>query len=53
MCNRLATAESVPFLDQKINMRSSARPIGYKTFFMINSTEHEISTAQKNYNTDK
>ena len=25
----------------------------YKTFFMLNSTEHEISIAHKNYNTDK
>ena len=24
-----------------------ARPRGYKTFFMLNSTEHEISTAHK------
>ena len=24
------------------------RPRGYKTFFMLNSTEHEISTANKN-----
>ena len=24
------------------------RPQGYKTFFMLNSTEHEISTAHKN-----
>ena len=23
-------------------------PLGYKTFFMLNSTEHEISTAYKN-----
>ena len=23
-------------------------PLGYKTFFMLNSTEHEISTAHKN-----
>ena len=29
------------------------RPRGYKTFFMPNSTEHEISDAHKNYNTDK
>ena len=26
---------------------------GYKTFFMLNSTEHEISTAHKHLNTDK
>ena len=26
---------------------------GYKTFFMLNSTEHKISTAHKNENTDK
>ena len=26
---------------------------GYKTFFMLNSTEHEISTAHKNQNTDR
>ena len=29
------------------------RPRGYKTFFMLNSTEHEISTGHKNLNTDK
>ena len=28
-------------------------PRGYKTFFMLNSTEHEISTAHKNKNTNK
>ena len=27
---------------------SKSRPRGYKTFFMLNSTEHEISTAPKN-----
>ena len=26
---------------------------GYKTFFMLNSIEHEILTAHKNWNTDK
>ena len=26
----------------------SSWPRGYKTFFMLNSTEHEISTAHKN-----
>ena len=26
---------------------SQARPRGYKTFFMLNSTEHEISIAHK------
>ena len=29
------------------------RPRGYKTFFKLNSTEHEISTAHKNCNIDK
>ena len=33
--------------------RSDAWPRGYDTFFMLNSTEHEISTAHKNLNTDK
>ena len=28
-------------------------PQGYKTFIMLNSTEHKISTAHKNWNTDK
>ena len=28
-------------------------PLGYKTFFMLNSTEHKISTENKNLNTDK
>ena len=27
---------------------NSTRPQGFKTFFMLNSTEHEISTAYKN-----
>ena len=27
---------------------SQYRPRGHKTFFMLNSTEHEISTAHKN-----
>ena len=27
---------------------SSAWPQGYKTFFMLHSTEHEISTAHEN-----
>ena len=26
---------------------------GYKTFYMLNSTEHEISTGHQNQNTDK
>ena len=26
---------------------------GYKTFFMLNSTKHEISTAHNNENTEK
>ena len=26
-----------------------SKPQGYKSFFMLNSTEHEISTAHKNY----
>ena len=30
-----------------------AWPRGYTTFFVLNSTEHEISTALKNVNTDK
>ena len=29
------------------------RPRGYKTFFMLNSTEHKISTAHKNLNAEK
>ena len=28
------------------------RPRGYKTFFMLISIEHEISTAHENFNTD-
>ena len=27
---------------------NTSLPLGYKTFFMLNSTEHEISTAHKN-----
>ena len=27
--------------------------LGYKTFFMLKSTEHRISTAHKNSNTEK
>ena len=26
----------------------NTRPLGYKTFFMFNSAEHKISTADKN-----
>ena len=37
----------------KLNNRGSSsnrpRSYGYKTFFMHHSTEHEISTAHKNY----
>ena len=29
----------------RVVIESEARPRGYKTFFMLNSTEHEISTA--------
>ena len=32
---------------------SEAWPPGYKTFFMLNSTKHEISAACKNTNTNK
>ena len=28
-------------------------PRGYKTFFILNSTEHEISNAHKHKNTNK
>ena len=28
--------------------KRESQPPGYKTFFMLNSTEHEISTAHKN-----
>ena len=28
--------------------KCESRPRGYNTFFMLNSTEHEISTAHKN-----
>ena len=28
--------------------RETIRPRGYKTFFVLDSTEHEISTAHKN-----
>ena len=30
-----------------------SRTRGYRTFFMLNSTEHEISTPYKNYNAEK
>ena len=33
--------------------RKQTTPRGYKTFFKLNSTEHEITTAHKNENTDK
>ena len=36
-----------------LNDTAIARPWGYITVFMLNSTEHEISTAHKNWNTDK
>ena len=34
-------------------LKYMTRPRGYKTFFMLNSIEYEISTAHKNLNTDK
>ena len=34
------------FLD--LSQSPESRPTGYKTFFILNSTEHEISTAHKN-----
>ena len=37
----------------KVKLRQNKRPRGYKTFFMLNSAEHELSTARKNFNTDK
>ena len=33
--------------------KDKTRPRGYKTFIMLTSTEHEISTTHKNVNTDK
>ena len=30
------------------NNNDYLRPLGYKTFFMLNSTKHEISTTHKN-----
>ena len=31
----------------RVNNEKNSRPRGYKTFFMLNSTEHEISTPHK------
>ena len=39
--------ENIVNLDQQAS-KEATRPRGYKTFFMLNSTEHEISTAHKN-----
>ena len=35
----------------KMNHRVNTRPRGYKTVFVLNSTEQEISTAFKNTDT--
>ena len=34
-------------IDNKVSKGAMIRPRGYKTFFMLNSAEHEISTAHK------
>ena len=38
--------------DQPAHLRSLTRPRGYKTFFMLNSAEHEICLANKSQITD-
>ena len=35
-------------VDKDVIMTYKIRPLGYKTFFMLNSTEYKISTAHKN-----
>ena len=53
-CNRLLVQTTVEcrkdFKVSKIYLSPSnlSRPQGYKTFFVLNSTEYEISTAHKN-----
>ena len=52
------SAQTDETMNQLIRIRSSSegledpaqmpRPRGYKTFFVLNSTEHEVSTAHKN-----
>ena len=44
-------SETIPLIANRIcsnQDRTDVWPRGYKTFFMLNSTEHEISTAHKN-----
>ena len=43
-----AALGSVHYCDWPVYISIKAWPKGYKTFFMLNSTEHEISTAHKN-----
>ena len=42
---------AITLFDTLDNKHAQAR--GYKTFFMLNKTEHEISTACKNKNLHK
>ena len=43
----LNTSFFVPGTGEKVNTSFEAKPGGYKTFFMLNSTEHKISIAHK------
>ena len=41
------------FMVSKVLKSLKIRPRGYKTFFMLNPTEHEISVVHNNLNTNK
>ena len=43
----LNTSFCVPGTGEKMNTSFEAKPGGYKTFFMLNSTEHKISISDK------
>ena len=55
--NILTTVDSAAEQDELtqpvVNPECSLLPRGYEMFFMLNLTEHEISTAHKNLNADK
>ena len=42
------SARCFPIRKEHKDLYHQTRPWGYKTFFLLNSTEHEILTAHKN-----
>ena len=52
-CSLSKSKLSAQFTDRAISCTMQAKAQGYKTFFMLNSTEHEISTDHKIENGEK